>query len=69
MESPTESNITTKTVLITAGILAGAGAATLATLWLTRKGPFAGREMPLDSLLDRCDEAARALENRLLLSA
>ena len=50
-------------------IIAGAGIATLATLWLTRKGPFSGRELPLGSLLESCDEAARSLENRLMRTA
>lgn len=64
-----ETKTTNSAALVTAGILAGAGIATLATLWLTRKGPFTGRELPLRSLLESCDEAARHLENRLLRTA
>ena len=69
MDSPTESKFATKAVLIGAGVIAGAGIATLATLWLAKKGPFAGRDLTLNSLLDRCDEAARNLESRLLRTA
>ena len=69
MDSTTETKTTKTAALVTAGILAGAGIATLATLWLTRKGPFSGRELPLRSMLENCDEAARYLENRLLRTA
>ena len=69
MDSPTESKTTSKAALVTAGILAGAGVATLAALWFMRKGPFSGRDLSMSSILDRCDEAARNLENRWPLSA
>ena len=69
MESPTESNTAAKAALVTAGIIAGAGVATLAALWFTRRGPFSGRELSLSSMLDRCDEAARNLERHFPLSA
>ncbi|HLK14035.1 MAG TPA: hypothetical protein VKT78_04455 [Fimbriimonadaceae bacterium] len=69
MDSTTETKTTKTAALVTAGVLAGAGIATLATLWLTRKGPFSGRELSLNSLLDNCDQAAQQLENRLLRTA
>ena len=69
MDSTMETKTTKTAALVTAGVLAGAGIAALATLWLTRKGPFSGRELPLSSLLDNCDEAARYLESRLLQTA
>lgn len=69
MDSIVEAKGTKTAALVTAGVLAGAGIATLATLYLTRKGPFAGRPLSLRTILDDCDEAARNLESRFLKTA